>query len=106
VAIDLSWSPNTEPDIAGYSVYRRDLTAGETTATRLNGRGEFAPSVDVDVLPETPTSLMQRKTHVNASVFHDANVTPGHRYAYSVSAVDRTGNESARSPEVEETAPQ
>jgi hypothetical protein len=30
----------------------------------------------------------------------------GQRYAYSVSAVDHDGNESARSPEVEEQLPQ
>jgi len=81
--IDLSWEPDTESDLAGYFVYRRDATAGQTTATRLNTSPVPVPS------------------------YHDANVVvPGHRYAYSVSAVDRTGNESARSPEVEETAPQ
>jgi hypothetical protein len=82
VAIDLSWEPDTENDLAGYFVYRRDATAGQTTATRLNTGAVPAPS------------------------FHDANVVRGHRYAYSVSAVDRTGNESQRSAEVEETAPQ
>lgn len=81
-AIDLSWSANTENDLAGYFVYRRDVTAGQATAARLNANAAPAPA------------------------FHDAGVTVGHRYAYSVSAVDRTGNESARSGETEETAPQ
>jgi fibronectin type 3 domain-containing protein len=36
----------------------------------------------------------------------DKSVASGHRYAYSVSAVDQDGNESARSAEVEESLPQ
>jgi hypothetical protein len=32
-------------------------------------------------------------------------VQPGHTYAYSLSAVDQSGNESKRSQEVEETLP-
>lgn len=79
-AIDLSWSANTESDLAGYFIYRRDVTASQGSAARLNA--------------------------ALAAAFHDAAVTAGHRYAYSVSAVDRTGNESARSTETEETAPQ
>jgi fibronectin type 3 domain-containing protein len=42
---------------------------------------------------------------ISATSFHDASVIAGHRYAYSVSAVDRSGNESARSPETEESVP-
>jgi hypothetical protein len=78
-AIDLSWSPGTEPDLAGYVVYRRALTGGEAA-------------------PE--------KHAVTAPSFHDAAVKAGERYAYSVSAVDKDGNESARSAEVEEGLPQ
>lgn len=80
-AIDLSWAPNTEPDLAGYIVYRRD-TASNAPAVRISPPNEVAPS------------------------FHDAGALAGHRYAYSVSAVDRDGNESPRSPETEETLPQ
>jgi hypothetical protein len=77
-AIDLSWLPDAEADLAGYVVYRRDVTAGGT-AERISGpKPVVAPS------------------------FTDTTVAPGHRYAYSVSAVDRDGNESARSGEVEE----
>lgn len=80
-AIDLSWSPNTERDIAGYEVYRRE--AGSTSnPVRVSPPGLIAPS------------------------FRDASARLGRSYAYSVSAVDRDGNESARSADVEETLPQ
>jgi hypothetical protein len=81
-AIDLSWNPDTDADIAGYAVYRRD--AGSSAApVRVSPPGQVvAPS------------------------FRDAAVLPGHAYAYSVSALDRDGNESPRSAEVEETLPQ
>ena len=79
--IDLSWSPDTEADIAGYVVYRRD--AGSTgNPARISQPGPVAPS------------------------FRDASPLPGHSYLYSVSAIDRDGNESARSPEIEEGLPQ
>lgn len=81
-AIDLSWLPNAEPDLAGYFVYRRDATAGGPDE-RISGAGPLA-----------------------APSFSDTTVVPGHQYAYSVSAVDRDGNESARSEEVEEQLPQ
>jgi hypothetical protein len=78
-AIDLSWSPDSEPDLAGYFVYRREAS-GSAAAERISG---MAP------LP--------------APAFHDAHVTPDVAYAYSVSAVDTSGNESARSAEAQET---
>jgi hypothetical protein len=81
-AIDLSWMPDSESDLAGYVVYRRDVAAGET-AERISGAKPVVPSS-----------------------FSDAAVVPGHRYGYAVSAVDRDGNESARSQEVEEELPQ
>lgn len=81
-AIDVSWIPDTEADLAGYVVYRRDRTAA-SGPVRVSG-----------AKPIVPPS------------FTDANVIPGHRYAYSVSAVDQDGNESARSGEVEEELPQ
>jgi hypothetical protein len=80
-AIDLSWAPNTARDLAGYIVYRRD-TASNAPAVRVSPPNEVAPS------------------------FRDPNALAGHRYAYSVSAVDRDGNESPRSAETEETLPQ
>ena len=81
-AIDLSWTPDTDSDLAGYVVYRRDVTAG-TAMERISGTALVVP----------PS-------------FGDTTVVAGHRYAYAVSAVDRDGNESARSGEVVEEIPQ
>jgi hypothetical protein len=81
-AIDLSWTPDTDADLAGYVVYRRDVTAG----------GEMDR-----ISPKAP---------VVPPSFVDATAVAGHRYAYVVSAVDQDGNESARSGEVEEELPQ
>ncbi len=81
-AIDLSWTPDTESDLAGYIVFRRDVKAG-------TGPERISPKA-----PVVPPS------------FEDPHIEPGHRYAYSVSAIDQNGNESARSGEVEEELPQ
>ena len=78
-AIDLSWSPDTDADLAAYHIYRRDLQGG---------------------------SPAQRIASVNVETsFRDAEAKPEHTYAYSVSAIDQSGNESKTSPEVEETLP-
>jgi hypothetical protein len=69
VLVDLSWSINLETDLAGYHVYRSEQ---EGTKGQL---------VTPDLLP-TPA-------------IRDTSVEPGHRYWYTVTAVDRTGNESA-----------
>jgi hypothetical protein len=81
-AIDLSWRPDTDPDLAGYVVYRRDVTAG-TGWERISGK-----------TPLVPPS------------FEDHNVVAGHQYAYAVSAVDQDENESTRSAPITETLPQ
>lgn len=78
-AIDLSWTPDSDSDLAAYRVYRRDAQ-GSLPAQRID-------SVGVE------------------TSFRDTAVQPDHAYAYSVSAVDQSGNESKRSPEVEETLP-
>jgi fibronectin type 3 domain-containing protein len=78
-AIDLSWSPDSDSDLAAYHVYRRDVQAG-------------SPAVRIASI------------HVETS-FRDTSLQPEHTYAYSVSATDQTGNESKPSPEVEETLP-
>ncbi len=78
-SIDLSWEPDMDPDLAGYIVYRQDVTAaGALTgaATRLTS----AP--------------------VRAPAFRDETAVPGQRYAYRVSAIDNAGNESAPSADV------
>jgi hypothetical protein len=68
VLVDLSWSINLETDLAGYRVYR---TEQEGT------RGQL---VTPELLP-TPA-------------VRDRSVQPGHRYWYTVTALDRAGNES------------
>jgi hypothetical protein len=79
-AIDLSWQPNTEPDLAGYVVYRHE---------------EGGPWVRVS-----------GATAVVEPAYHDTQVQPGHAYEYAVSAVDKGGHESARSAGARETVPQ
>jgi hypothetical protein len=78
-SIDLSWEPNSEPDLAGYYVYRRTPS---TPATRL-----------------TPTPLA-------GPAFRDTTATPGQRYTYTVTAIDTSGNESLPTPDLEQTLPQ
>ena len=80
-AIDLSWTPDSSADTAGYFVYRRQ-------------EGDAAPAVRVS------GHLL-----LTAPAWSDASAKPGVRYAYSVSAIDTSGNESARSEEVTATLP-
>lgn len=80
-AIDLSWQPDTDADLAGYTVYRREV-------------GANAQPVRISAAVEP------------AATFRDEKVVAGKSYIYSVSAVDRDGNESARSAEVVESLPQ
>ena len=78
--VDLSWSINLETDFAGYRVYRSE---------QEGARGQL---VTPDLLP-TPA-------------FRDSSIAPGHRYWYTVTALDRTGNESAPSGSVAVDIPQ
>lgn len=78
-SIDLSWEPNTETDLAGYLVYRRDSVSGATA--------KLTPEIH----PGT--------------AFHDETILTGHKYIYWVTAVDHSGNESPRSSSTEETLP-
>jgi hypothetical protein len=78
--VELSWSINVEADLAGYRVYRSE-TAGN--------RGQLLTS---ELLP-TPTH-------------RDTSVGEGQRYRYTVTAVDRAGNESADSLAVAVEIPQ
>lgn len=73
--VDLSWSINLETDLAGYRVYRSE---------QQDTRGVVI----------TPDLLL-------APAYRDTSVEPGHRYWYSVTAVDRTGNESEPSTAVD-----
>ena len=74
LVVDLSWSINLETDVAGYRVYRSE---GQNT------RGEV---LTPDLLP-TPA-------------YRDSSVVKGRSYWYSVTAVDKAGNESLPSAAV------
>jgi hypothetical protein len=76
-SIELSWEGDTEPDLAGYFVYRS------------TGGGPFAK---IGELTQTPS-------------YSDRAVEHGKAYRYAVSAIDKSGNESARSGPVEATLP-
>jgi hypothetical protein len=65
--LELSWAINSETDMAGYNVYRSEGPG--MLGTRLS-----------TLLP-TPA-------------FRDMSTVTGHRYVYTVTAVDRSGNES------------
>jgi hypothetical protein len=67
--IELTWERNTEPDLAGYRVYR------------AVGDGPFEKVGDTSVLP----------------AFSDKAVEAGKTYRYQITALDRSGNESPRS---------
>jgi hypothetical protein len=71
-AVELIWSPNAEPDLAGYNVYRSEAGAA---AAKLNSEPLRSP------------------------LYRDAAVTAGRRYVYTVTAVDNSGNESNHSGE-------
>jgi len=66
--LDLSWSISAENDIAGYNIYRTEQ--------------EGAPG------------QKQNPELLRTPAFRDMNTLPGHRYFYTVTAVDRVGNES------------
>jgi hypothetical protein len=76
--IDLTWTPNTEPDLAGYNIYR-------------HGTDEQPVKINTEL--------------VRTSAFQDKAVKPGTKYFYSVSAVDLRGNESGKSQETSEAVP-
>jgi hypothetical protein len=77
LAIDLSWQPVTDTDLAGYNIYRR-IASG--SFERLNTAPVLGPA------------------------FSDSTVTPDISYTYRVTAVTAAGNESAPSTEVTEIA--
>ena len=77
-SVELSWESNTEPDLAGYRVYRAEGTAPPRAAT--------------EGLSTTPRST-------------DQAVERGRTYRYAVSAVDQKGNESPASGETTVVVP-
>jgi hypothetical protein len=77
--LDLSWSISAENDIAGYNIYRSEQ------------EGTRGQKQNLELLL-TPA-------------FHDMNIVPGHRYFYTVTAVDRVGNESPASAVASDEVP-
>ncbi|MBI1954789.1 MAG: hypothetical protein HYS38_00175 [Acidobacteria bacterium] len=75
-AVEIVWSPNTEPDLAGYNVYRSQ----GATFTKINPELLLIP------------------------LFRDTLAQAGLRYRYHVRAVDKSGNESVPSEETSVTA--
>ena len=78
-AIDVEWTPDVDYGLAGYIVYRREVGSNES-----------------------PQRITPAGKPVTTSSWTDTTANPGQRYAYSVSAVDTSGNESQRSSEVED----
>jgi hypothetical protein len=76
-SVVLSWSANTETDLAGYNVYQR-------TSTGIYG---------------TPSSLGK------VSTYTVSGLTAGNTYYFAVSALDNSSNESGNSSEVSATIP-
>ena len=77
--IDLTWTPDTDADLAGYNIYRAEKSSEPT-------------KVNTDL--------------VKSPAFRDSAVLPGREYTYFISAVDVRGNESARSQPATEKVPE
>ena len=79
--VSLSWTANTEPDLLGYLIYRREL-----------------PGLRPIRLTATP---------LQTTTFTDRAIRSGATYVYTVTAVDRSSrrNESASSAEVSVSVP-
>lgn len=73
--VRLVWDPVAAPDLAGYAVFRSEVGAAPATPVRLNA----------DLVAD--------------ATYTDSIAKAGHRYVYTVRAVDRAGNVSAASPE-------
>lgn len=80
--LSLFFPANSEPDIAGYNIYR---------------------STDSSQPKEAWTKLT--RTLLTKTTFADENVEPGKKYYYYLTAVDTSGNISAPSEVVSETVP-
>ena len=76
--IDLIWAPVSDADLDGYNIYRHE-----------DGSAPVKVNMELVKMP----------------AFRDLAVVAGKTYFYSVSAVDRRGNESARSEEGSESVP-
>jgi hypothetical protein len=79
-AIELTWTIDTENDLAGYNVYRSEQS--DQTGQKLNSETLLVPT------------------------FRDISVLPGKDYFYRVGAIDQSGNESPLSPAIEAQVPE
>src|SRR5262249_44894145 len=70
--VRLVWDPVGSPDLAGYAVFRSES-------------GSAAVRLDTELVTD--------------SFYNDTTAKPGHRYVYTVRAVDKAGNVSVPSPE-------
>lgn len=77
--IDLSWEPDTDEDLAGYTVYR---ASDDGNWTPISGPKPLA-----------------------GAAFRDTSCEPGRTYRYAVTAIDQLGHESNRSAEASESVP-
>jgi fibronectin type 3 domain-containing protein len=75
-SIELAWTRNTEADFRGYNIFR----------SVENG------------------AFVQIAALVDVPAYSDSKIEAGKRYRYAISAVDLTGNESARTAPVEAAA--
>ncbi len=78
--LELSWAISPDPDLAGYNLYRTEAPGGPPV--RLNTALLLTPA------------------------FRDISTVPGRRYSYTVTAVDRAGNESPASAPVSAGVPE
>jgi hypothetical protein len=80
-SIELAWDRNNESDLAGYRIYRTTVTAAAA-----------APLEKLADLGQIPS-------------YSDRNVEHGKTYRYALSAIDRAGNESPKTPPVDVLLP-
>jgi len=111
-AMDLNWTPNTESDLAGYFVYRREIRTPDDRSASLGSEiaKQSGPSSSSSLAPEATaeSSSWQRISPaqpVPEPDYRDATVEPGRTYEYAVSAIGLNGQESALSAEAQETVP-
>ncbi|MFW7413411.1 PQQ-dependent sugar dehydrogenase [Demequina sp. SO4-18] len=78
-AVALTWDDQSEPDLAGYRIYR-----SETTGT-------------IDPTTDTPIAIVTTPGHTDDTVTNDVE------YFYAVTAIDDAGNQSAASAEAAAT---
>lgn len=76
-SVELAWDANSEPDLAGYRVYRA-----------------------------APGGTLEKIGEPLVPAWSDAKVEPGKQYRYAVTAIDRKGNESPRSAEAVAALPE